>query len=234
MILNCLIIDDEPLAIDLLNEYVKKIPSLRLVGICESALSAMEHLHDGNIDLIFLDIHMPDMSGIQFLKSLTAKPAVIFVTAYQGYALESYELDAIDYLLKPIPFERFFAAVNKAVEYVQMKKTKKEVADDFFFVKTSHKILKIAFDEILYLEGLKDYTKIHLEGQKAPVVTLQSLKYFETRLPEHLFLRIHRSYIVAIRKIQTISRKTLFIGKSELPCSENYKEKLLRMVNNHL
>lgn len=234
MTLNCLIIDDEPLAIELLKEYAKKIPVLNLIGTCEGALAATEHLNKGNIDLIFLDINMPDITGIQFLKSLKHKPAVIFVTAYQEYAVESYELDAIDYLLKPIPFDRFFAAVNKALEYLQAKKGKKETGDDFFFVKTAHKILKIAYDDILYFEGLKDYTKIHLTSQKAPVVTLQSLKYFETRMPQNRFLRIHRSYIVAIRKIQTISRKTIHIGDLELPCSEHYKDQLTQMVDAHL
>lgn len=235
MNLNCLIIDDEPWALDLLEDFIRKVPNLRLVGRCEGPMAAMPYFEKEEIDLVFLDIRMPDLSGIQFLKILPKKPAVIFVTAYHEFAVEGYELDAIDYLLKPVPFDRFVAAVNKASEYIGYRKNRSpHRKDDFLFIKTAHKIQKLFYHDIVYLEGLKDYTRIHLSDSKKPVVTLQSLKYFETRLPNEDFIRIHRSYIVSLRKVDTVSRKTVFLGETELPCSEHYKDLLYNIIGEKL
>ncbi|WEK35451.1 MAG: LytTR family DNA-binding domain-containing protein [Candidatus Pseudobacter hemicellulosilyticus] len=233
--LNCLIIDDEPWALDLLEDFIQKIPYLRLAGRCEGPVAALPYFEKEEIDLIFLDIRMPDLSGIQFLKTLSKKPSVIFVTAYNEFAVEGYELDAIDYLLKPVPFDRFVAAVSRAQEYIGYRKNRNSQRnDDFLFIKTSHKIQKIFYNDIVYLEGLKDYTRIHLAESRKPVVTLQSLKYFESRLPSENFIRIHRSYIVSLRKVDTVARKTVFLGETELPCSEHYRNILYGIIGEKL
>jgi DNA-binding LytR/AlgR family response regulator len=236
MKINCLIIDDEPWALDLLEDFIQKVPFLNLVARCEGPVQALACFEKEEIDLVFLDIKMPDISGIQFLKTLHKRPAVIFVTAYNEFALEGYELDAVDYLLKPVPFDRFMAAVNKAFDYVSYRRNKPATTrkDDFLFIKTSHKIQKIFYHDILYLEGLKDYTRIHLAESKKPFVTLQSLKYFESRLPREDFIRIHRSYIVSLRKVDTVSRKAVLLGDTELPCSEHYRSFLYAIIGEKL
>ncbi|MBO9631901.1 MAG: response regulator transcription factor [Chitinophagaceae bacterium] len=236
MKINCLIIDDEPWALDLMEDFIQKIPYLRLVARCEGPMAARPYFEQEEIDLLFLDIRMPDLSGIQFLKTLSKKPSVIFVTAYNEFAVEGFELDAIDYLLKPVPFDRFVGAASKAYEYISYRKTNRQVNtnDDFIFIKTSHKIQKIFYEDIIYLEGLKDYTRIHLSGSRKPIVTLQSLKYFESRLPSTNFIRIHRSYIVSLRKLDTVSRKTVFLGETELPCSEHYRNILYTLIGENL
>jgi len=235
MKVNCIIIDDEPWALDLLEDFIQKVPFLNLVARCESPVAAYPYFEKEEIDLLLLDIRMPDLSGTQFLKTLTKKPAVIFVTAHNEFAVEGFELDAIDYLLKPVPFDRFMAAVNKAYEYVNFRKARTILKkDDFLFIKTSHKIQKIFYSDILYLEGLKDYTKIHLVDSKKPFVTLQSLKYFENRLPHEDFIRIHRSYIISLRKVDTVSRKAVLLGETELPCSEHYRNLLYSIIGEKL
>jgi DNA-binding LytR/AlgR family response regulator len=236
MKINCLIVDDEPWALDLMEDFIQKIPYLRLVARCEGPMAARPYFEQEEIDLIFLDIRMPDLSGIQFLRTLSRKPSVIFVTAYNEFAVEGFELDAIDYLLKPVPFDRFVGAVSKAYEYISFRKNNRLVNtnDDFIFIKTSHKIQKIFYEDIIYLEGLKDYTRIHLSGSRKPIVTLQSLKYFESRLPSSSFIRIHRSYIVSLRKLDTVSRKTVFLGETELPCSEHYRNILYTLIGEKL
>jgi two-component system, LytTR family, response regulator len=235
MKVNCIIIDDEPWALDLLEDFIQKVPYLNLVARCEGPVEAFPYFEKEEIDLVLLDIRMPDLSGTQFLKTLNKKPAVIFVTAHNEFALEGFELDAIDYLLKPVSFDRFMAAVNKAYEYIGFRKAKTMAKkDDFLFIKTSHKIQKIFYSDILYLEGLKDYTKIHLVDSKKPFVTLQSLKYFESRLPNDEFIRIHRSYIISLRKVDTVSRKAVLLGETELPCSEHYRNMLYSIIGEKL
>lgn len=235
MRINCLIIDDEPWALDLLEDFIQKVPYLNLVARCEGPVEAFPYFEKEEIDLVLLDIRMPELSGTQFLKTLNKKPAVIFVTAHNEYAMEGFALDAIDYLLKPVPFDRFMAAVNKAYEYISYRKTKLLLKkDDFLFIKTSHKIQKIFYNDILYLEGLKDYTKIHLVDSKKPFVTLQSLKYFESRLPHEDFIRIHRSYIISLRRVDTVSRKAVLLGETELPCSEHYRNMLYSIIGEKL
>ena len=237
--LRCLAIDDELLALELLEDNISKVPFLELVRKCRSAFEAIEILHQEKIDLIFLDIQMPDVSGIQFLKSLSKKPPVIFTTAFEKYALEGYELDVIDYLLKPFSFDRFLKAVNKAQEYLNMT-MKPELpaslegangADNFLFVKTDYKLMKINLNEILYIEGLKDYVKIYTTSSDRPVISLLTMKAMEEKLSPREFIRVHRSYIVALHQVQFIQHSTVHMGNKEIPVSEHYKDNFYKIIN---
>jgi DNA-binding LytR/AlgR family response regulator len=235
--IRCIAIDDETLALDLIEDNIRKVPFLELVKKCKSAFEALEPLQNEKIDILFLDIQMPDITGIQFLKSLKNKPLVIFTTAYEKYALEGFDLDVIDYLLKPFSFDRFLKAVNKAKDYLRLneKTTLHENGTDtrstagYIFVKADYKLVKIDFNDILYIEGLKDYIKIY-SGEK-PVLTLLSMKSLEEKLPVSDFVRVHRSYIVAVKKIQFIQRNFIHIGNKEIPISDNYKEQLFNIIN---
>jgi DNA-binding LytR/AlgR family response regulator len=223
--ISCLIVDDEPLARNLMTEYVRKVSYLNLVKACSSPLEALEILRTTNIDLLFLDVQMPQITGLAFLKSLQRKPHVILTTAYSQYAMEGYELDVADYLLKPITFERFL----KAVEKVSTRLTKppeqpqaQEPADDYIFVKDGTKLVKIRWDEILYVEGLKDYVTIHTPQQK--VVSLQRLKVLEDQLPKQRFMRIHNSFIISLAAIKTIQRDKVQIGETWIPIGDTYRK----------
>lgn len=231
--LNCLIIDDEPLAIQLLEDFVNKIPYLKLAGKFEEPLQALSDLESEKIDLLFLDIKMPDISGIDFFKSLTYKPKVIFTTAYSEFAIDGFELKAMDYLLKPISFEKFITACNRVKEYIEFKNSKETKGREYFFINVSHKLYKIFYDDILYLEGYKDYTKVHLSSASSPLLILHNLKYFEELLDQHEYIRIHRSYIISIRKINTISRKSVAIQNNILPVSDNYRERFFSIVERY-
>jgi two-component system, LytTR family, response regulator len=224
MTITCLIVEDEPLARSLLSDYVKKIPSLELIASCSNPLEAIEILKTSPVDLLFLDIQMPELTGIGLLKALTQKPMVIFTTAYSEYALEGYELDVVDYLLKPVSFERFLRAVNKAQAQVlgRQNKSSAVAADDFIFVKDGTKLVKIMIHDILYVEGLKDYVTIHTKTQK--VISLQRLKALEEQLPSSLFVRIHNSYIVSLRAITSVHKNEVEIGTAFLPVGETYKK----------
>lgn len=224
---NCLIVDDEPLARNLLAEYVSKVPYLRLVATSPNALAAMEVLRKDSIDLLFLDIQMPELTGISFLKSLQKKPFVILTTAYSQYALEGYELDVVDYLLKPITFERFLKAVDKvssrvAVQPAEVLKGDNSGTSDFVFVKDGTRLVKVFLNDILYVEGLKDYVTIHTKTQK--VITLQRLKSLEELLPADKFMRIHHSYIISLQAIEAVHKGEVKIGNALLPVSESYKK----------
>jgi DNA-binding LytR/AlgR family response regulator len=235
--IRCLAIDDESLALDLIEDNIRKVPFLELVKGCKSAFEAMEILQNEKIDILFLDIQMPDITGIQFLKSLQTRPLVIFTTAYEKYALEGFELDVIDYLLKPFSFDRFLKAINKAQDYLHLKgsnasyETANEIqaTSGYIFVKADYKLVKINFNEILYIEGLKDYVKIYTEEK--PVLTLMSLKSLEEKLPPADFVRVHRSFIVSIKKIRFIQRNFIHIGNKEIPISENHKEHFFTIIN---
>jgi two-component system, LytTR family, response regulator len=228
--INCILIDDEPLALKLLEDFVQKTPYLNLSEKFEEPLKALAVLESQKIDLLFLDIKMPDISGVDFFRSLPYKPEVIFTTAYSEYAIEGFELKAIDYLLKPISFEKFIIACNRVKDYIENKKSKPGFQKDYFFINASHKLHKIFYSDIVYMEGLKDYTKIHLNNVSAPLLVLNSLKHFEDLLEGNGFVRIHRSYIVPIRMLSTISRKSVTIGASTLPVSDNYREKLFSFI----
>ncbi len=235
--IRCLAIDDEMLALDLIEDNIKKVPFLELVQKCKSAIEAMEVLRTQSIDLIFLDIQMPDISGIQMLRSLNNKPLVIFTTAYSKYATDGFDLDVIDYLLKPYAFERFLKAVNKVHEYMDLRErtaSHSNVRDvvaspNFLFVKADYKLYKINLKDILYVEGLKDYVKIYASDK--PIVTQISMKALEEKLPSQDFIRVHRSFIVAFSKIDFIQKHMLTIGKKEIPISEHYRDQLFNIIN---
>lgn len=230
--INCLVVDDEPLARNLLSDYVRKIPNFNLLKTAENALSAMTILRESNIDLLFLDIQMPELTGINMLKALHKKPMVILTTAYSEYALESYDLDVVDYLLKPITFERFLKAiekVNQRVASVESPVTSGESIPSFVFVKDGTKLVKVFLDDILYVEGLKDYVTIHTTQQK--IVSLQRLKTLEEQLPAEQFIRIHNSFIVSVNAISAIHRGEVQIGNIRLPVSESYKKSFKEWVD---
>jgi two-component system, LytTR family, response regulator len=230
--MKCLVVEDEPLARNLIVEYVKKVSYLQLVDACSNPLAALEVLKNNEIDLMFLDIQMPEITGITLLKTLQKKPLVILTTAYSEYALESYELDVVDYLLKPVTFERFLKAVDKASQRSQPAVSSSSQVDsttlDYVFVKDGTKLVKVKWDDILYIEGLKDYVTIHTKTQK--VITLQRLKNLETQLPADKFFRIHHSYIVAIKAIDTIHKSDVQIGNVMIPISDSYKKAFRELI----
>lgn len=237
--LTCIAVDDEYLALNIIEDYVKKISVLNLAGKYKSALTALEALQEKPIDIIFLDIQMPDLTGIEFIKTMPVKPKVILTTAYEQYALEGYELDIVDYLLKPIRFERFLRAVNKAADRIKLERgeqsientpdTKKQIAKNYFFIKTGYKSLKVKFDDILYIEGLKEYVNIYTEQKK--FTKLASLKSLENELPSDAFIRIHKSYIVAIDKVDAIFGNTIEINEHKLPVGRSFKENVQKVFS---
>jgi DNA-binding LytR/AlgR family response regulator len=228
-------VDDEPLAQKGLEEYVKEVDFMELVAVCDNAMQAYPLLHAGKADLILLDIEMPGLSGIDFLKSLNHMPAVIFTTAYPQYAVQGYDLDVIDYLVKPISFQRFLKAVNKAKHFLADKlKEPSQTADenDYFFLKINHQVEKIAYKDVLYIEALQNYIAIHLDSKK--LISYMTLSNMEKQLPENLFMRIHKSYIAALHKIEMITKNKVIIHSQELPVSRNVKDKLMLAVGNKL
>lgn len=232
-----IIVDDEPLALDVMETYIDKLPSLELVARCENAIQAFDVLSREEVDIMFLDIQMPQLTGIDFLKSLSNPPLVIFTTAYPNYAIEGYELNVIDYLLKPISFERFMKAVNKALSQLELQNetpttsnsSDSEEEADFIFVKADKKLIKINYRDILYIEGLKDYVIIKMATSR--VITLQTMKSLEEKLPSGIFKRIHRSYIVNLGKIDAVVGNMVEVEKKHLPIGKNYREELLNIVN---
>lgn len=235
--INCLLVDDEPLAMDVIASYLEKVTGFEVVAKCKNALEAFEILQTQEIDLIFLDIQMPQLNGIEFVKTLTNPPKIIFTTAHRDYAIEGFELDAIDYLLKPISFGRFMKAINK----IQRKPAVATIATPesipvssntvpFLYIKMDKKILKVYLDKISYIESQKDYVRIVLEDDN-DVVTKQKISYLEQRLPSGQFLRIHRSYIVAVNKITAFSSINIEIDKIELPIGRSYKQFVMEALN---
>lgn len=236
--LNVIIVDDEPLALDILENFITNIPDLNLVARCSNAIEANQVVTNNKIDAMFLDIQMPQMTGIEFLKSLVHPPLVVFTTAYPNFAVDGFDLDVTDYLLKPISFERFFKSVNKIKE--QISKSKQidfEDTDDkeFFFVKADKKLMKINYSEISYVEGLKDYVIIWLESTR--IITLQTMKSLEAKLDSKNFKRIHRSFIVNLDKINALNGTMVeinFKGQiKQLPVGKNYKEELLNIIDDN-
>jgi two-component system LytT family response regulator len=222
MQLKCVAIDDEPLALELIKEYVEKFQELKLVQTFDDAISGAEFLRKNDIDLLFIDINMPDVTGTELVRSLEKKPLTIFTTAYKNFAFEGFELEAIDYLLKPIDFERFKKAINRAIEFFQYRQNSKLESQASLFVRSEYRMIKIDLDEIEFIEGLEDYIKIHLVNNK-PILTLMTLKAVLEKLPSSKFKRIHRSYIVPVDKVQSIlNRKVKLSSGTELPVSNNY------------
>ena len=234
--MNCIAIDDEPLALSLIEDFSKKIPYLNYIKSCKNAFEAIETIQKNKIDLVFLDINMPNITGIEFIKSLENKPMVIFTTAYSEYAVQGFELNAIDYLVKPFLFERFFKAVNKAYELHNLhNKNSQEIIEtsekkeNFIFVKSDYSSVKILLNDIFYIEGLKDYVKIHLPEKN--ILSLITMKKMEETLPSDKFIRVHRSYIVALDKIESIQRNRIIIQKKWIPVGDSYKNEFFKRID---
>lgn len=234
--MNCLIIDDEPLAQEILEDYIKKIPFLTLLGKTSNAFEALNFLNEKPIDLIFLDIQMNGISGIEFAKSLEKKPMIVFTTAYEKYAIDGFSLNAVDYLLKPISFERFLKAVNRSFEFYKLIQQKSQTQNeppsmesDFLFVKSEYSKVKVIISQIRRIEGLKDYVKIYTDNHY--ILSLTSIKYLEGRLKHNGFIRIHRSHLVAIKYIDSVFRNRIEINNTILPVGDIYKENFFKIID---
>jgi two-component system, LytTR family, response regulator len=241
MKINCIAVDDEPLALDIIRAYCSKVPFLNLTGTFSNAFDALEYLRLHTVDLMFLDIQMEQLTGIQLLNSLKNKPLVIFTTAYDQYAIQGFDLDVLDYLLKPIPFERFVKASNKALEHLQKnpdaivpEKQEKPMAAGsiaFFFVKTETRIEKVNADEVLYVEGMGDYWRIVTKNRR--IMTLMNARGIEEILHEPGFCRVHKSYFVAMNKIEFVERKQIKIGEALIPISDTYQKNFFELIEKH-
>lgn len=237
--IKCLIVDDEPLALDIIEDYISKIPFLTLYKRLQNPIEALTLVQEEKIDLVFLDVQMPELTGIQFLKIANNKCKVILTTAYPEYALDGYEHNVVDYLLKPIAFDRFYKAAQKAQDLlcnissqpspmVESTAQVNNFTHDFIFVKTEYKIQKIYLDDILFIEGLKDYISIYTKTER--IITLQSMKKIDEALPDHLFVRVHKSYIIALDKIESIERSRILIGDKVIPVGDTYRDYFFKMI----
>ncbi len=227
-------VDDEPLALQLVTGYIKKTPGLGLAGSFDNPQKALEFVINEKVDLIFIDIQMPDLTGIEFTRALTGGPRVVFTTAYEKYALEGFKLDVVDYLLKPFSYEEFLKAVGKAARLIRIEKGEPEKVEsnsEFLFLKSDYKIRRINFNDILYIEGLKDYVKVYTAGTPKPVLSLITMKLLEAKLPPAKFMRVHRSFIVNLERIETIERSRIVFGKTYIPVSEQYKDKFQEFLD---
>jgi len=233
MILNCIAVDDEPLALGLVCSFIEQTPFLHLAGKFSSGIKALDFIHDEQIDLIFLDIQMPDLTGIQMARLLEKQPGnpgprVIFTTAFNNYAIEGYKVDALDYLLKPFDYEEFLKAANKARTYAEMLKPVSAISsteqEDYIFLKVEYQLIRVAVKDIIYIEGLKDYVKVYLENTDKPILTLTSLKALEQKLSPKTFMRVHRSYIVSLDKVHSVNKNSLNIAELTITIGDAYKE----------
>ena len=236
--IRCAVVDDEPLALGLMASYVKKTPFLELVGSYSSAVQAMQEMHDNPVDLIFLDIQMPELNGLDYSRMISPQTRVVFTTAFNQYALDGYKVNALDYLLKPISYPDFLLAANKAQEWFRLveqsqKSEKKENQDEklSIFVKSDYKLIRIELKNILYVEGLKDYVKIYEENASRPVISLMSMKAMEEMLPADRFMRVHRSYIVQKEKIRIIEHNRIVFGNTYIPIGDSYKQAFQDFLN---
>ena len=222
MILNCAIVDDEPLALSLLESYVNKTPFLNLTGKYSSAMQAMKELPDMKVNLLFLDIQMPELNGLEFSRMVDPQTRIVFTTAFGQYAIDGYRVNALDYLLKPISYTDFLQAANKALQWFDLVQKPEE--KESIYVKSDYKLVQIELKKILYIEGLKDYIKIYLEDSPKPILSLMSMKSMEELLPANRFMRVHRSYIVQKEKIRIIDRGRIVFDKTYIPISDSYKQ----------
>lgn len=239
MKISCIAVDDEPLALELIKDYAGRMPFLKLEGLFESGIEVLDWLHINSTDLILLDIMMPEITGIQFIEALNNKPMVIFTTAYEDYALKGFELDVVDYLLKPITFDRFLKAVLKARERIQKKvngsMTERtaynysEAEEDHIFIRSGGHLKRIEFKSIMYIEGMSDYLKIHTDNER--IMTLMNFQTMLGLLPSRRFVRIHRSYIINLERIDSIESKSVLIGSKYIPVSKNFRDDLLNHIN---
>ena len=233
--MNCIALDDEPLALDIIEAYVKKHPELNLIARCNNADEASKVLNSQHIDLMFLDIQMPGVTGLNFIRLLKNKPLFMFTTAYSEYAIDGFELDAIDYLLKPIAYDRFEKAIEKAKEYYTIKNnsglTESDLENDFIFVKANQQLIKLAYGEILYVEAFADYVKIFLNDRK--IVTLQTMKKMGAKLPSDIFSRVHRSFIVNRKAVQSFSTSVCEVNGEKIPVGKNYKNDFIKLMKSN-
>ncbi len=235
MNLKCCIIDDEPLAVELLASYVEKTPYLSLVDTFSSALQAVERVMRGDIDLVFCDIQMPNLNGLEFSHLVEGKTHIVFTTAFGQYAVDSYKVDAVDYLLKPISYQHFLRATQKVLRMMQsVSSSGISTHEEFIFVKSDYKLRQIFLNKILYIEGLKDYVKIYVEDEPHPILSLLSLKSLEEMLPSERFMRVHRSFIVQGCKIGLIDRNRIVFDKQYIPISETYKNAVMQYIEQHM
>lgn len=233
MTLNCIIIDDEPLAIDVIAEHVERTPFLSLLQTFTHPVKAFEYLSENKVDLLFVDIQMPDLTGIELVSKLDYQPVIIFTTAYEKYAIEGYKVDAIDYLLKPVDYPEFLKAAEKAKKWIYANNQILSIKSDqqFLFIRSEHKLIRIELNSIIYIEGMSEYVRIHRENAK-PIMTLLSLKSLEEQLPGYEFMRVHKSYIVNLQKISEIESNTIVCGDGIIiPVSKLYKEKFQEYIN---
>lgn len=233
--IRCLAIDDETPALDILEDNIRQVPFLQLVKKCKNAYTAMEALQQDPVDLLFLDIEMPGISGLSFLKSLPKKPMVIFITAYRNYAVEGFDLDVLDYLIKPVAFDRFLRAANKALEYQGYKQKESALTlnhfPEYFFVHTEYQLTKVFIHEITYIEGLRNYIRINLTGPARPILSKLTLKAIEEKLPAGKYARVHKSFIVMLDKISSVRNDDIQIGEKEIPVSRSCREDFFRKIN---
>lgn len=241
MELTCAIVDDEPLALELLSSYVVKTPFLQLKGKYSSAIMAMKELTTKPVDLLFLDIQMPELNGLEYSKMVDPETRIIFTTAFDQYAIDGYKVNALDYLLKPISYNDFLTSAHKAMEWFELKHgvtspagtATPDIKQNFIYVKSEYKLIRIDLKDILYIEGLKDYIKIYLESTPRPILSLMSMKNMEESLPSDRFMRVHRSYIVQKDKIRMVDRGRIVFGKNFIPVSDNYKQDVQNYLNTH-
>ena len=234
MTLKCAIIDDEPLAAELLSSYVKKTPELNLVGCFNSAVAAMKTLREEPADLLFLDIQMPELSGLEFARLLPQQTRIVFTTAFDRYALDGYKVNAVDYLLKPISYKDFMKTVNKVINLVNREHVCKILNQDkYIYVKSEYKLHRVMFDHILYIEGVKDYVKFYVENERKSILSLMNMKNLEDYLPQPQFMRVHRSFIVNTQKISQIDRGRIVVNDIYIPVSESYKERVQNYLDAH-
>lgn len=235
MILRCILIDDEPLALNLLEGYVKSTPFLKLVATCTNAITALDVIEKEAVDLIFTDIQMPNLSGMEFSKMIIGKGIkIIFTTAFEEFALESYKVNAIDYLVKPVSYPEFLSAATKAKQQILNQPVHASATnynDDYIFVKSDYKLIKIELKDLIYVEGLKDYLKYYTVNSEKPILSLKSMKSLEEELPERYFMRVHRSFMVNLKKITTIERNRIVFGDKYIPISEKYKENFQKFID---
>jgi len=236
--LTCIAIDDEPLALELLEDNISKVPYLQIQGSFSNPLEAMKYLQQQNIDLVFLDIQMPGITGLQFIQSIVQKPMFILITAYEKFALEGFNLEVVDYLVKPVSLERFMKACNKANELHQLRTKQKESPSEtqleYFFINVDYSLLKVVFKDVIYIEGLKDYIKIHLKSTTKPIVARMSMKLIEEQLPASIFIRVQKSYIISKDYITAIRKNSIFIGNIEIPVGDNYRDALASLTGRAL
>ncbi|MCF8714422.1 response regulator transcription factor [Joostella atrarenae] len=240
-VLKCIVVDDEPMAANLVASYIEKTPFLKLESIFHNAIDALNFVSENDIHVLFLDIQMPDLTGLELSKMLPKKAKIIFTTAFNQYAIEGYKVEALDYLLKPFDYAEFLAAANKALTWFKMVESskhsdskavdsKEEPQKEFIFVKSEYKQLRIKLADVLYFEGLKDYIKIWIQGESKPILTLKSLKSLEEELPKSDFMRVHRSFIVSLKNIEEVERSQIIINKQRITVSEQYKPIFLEFI----